>query len=137
MEGEVAKTGTRKELPDKTKKKVERSIEKQHTYTERMVRTGVASFAGLAAGVLSYLLSGEPSVTNGLQPDASIGLLLLLAAIVLQRYVFLFLKVDHRKIGDLNAKDWFYQIFMTFAFWYIAWTVLLTPVFFQGISFSA
>jgi hypothetical protein len=27
---------------------------------------------------------------------------------------------------ELTGKDWFYQSFMTFALWFITWTILLT-----------
>jgi hypothetical protein len=30
--------------------------------------------------------------------------------------------------GNLGTKDWFYQGFMTFAFWFMTWTLLLTAV---------
>jgi hypothetical protein len=33
--------------------------------------------------------------------------------------------MDTTKLG---AKDWFYQGFMTFAFWFMSWTILLSTM---------
>ncbi|NTV01144.1 MAG: hypothetical protein HGA55_08530, partial [Methanoregulaceae archaeon] len=43
--------------------------------------------------------------------------------IVVQRHIFMFTKLEPESLGK---KDWVYQGFMTFAFWFITWTVLLT-----------
>jgi len=42
---------------------------------------------------------------------------------VVQRHIFMFTKLEPESLGK---KDWVYQGFMTFAFWFITWTVLLT-----------
>ncbi|MDI6719539.1 MAG: hypothetical protein QMD46_08025 [Methanomicrobiales archaeon] len=118
MTGEAKKGGG--ELPD--------GLEKQKAHRERIVRTAVASFAGLGVGALSFLLGGEPDAATALQPNASLGIILLVIGIVVQRYIFIALRIDPT---TLTTKDWFYQGFMTFAFWYIAWTVLLTPLYFN------
>jgi len=49
--------------------------------------------------------------------------MLMLPGIVLQRHIFVLMHIDTGKIG---AKDWFYQGFMTFAFWVMTWTILLS-----------
>jgi hypothetical protein len=101
------------------------TAQKQQEHIGRIKRTAVASFMGLIAGALSYLLAGPIDPVSGLQPQATIGLLLMIASIVLQKYIFLLIRIDHT---ELTSKDWFYQGFMTFAFWFISWTLLLTPV---------
>jgi hypothetical protein len=99
-------------------------LQKQQQHLGRIKRTAVASFMGLIAGALSYLLAGPVDLLTGLQPQATIGLLLMIASIVLQKYIFLLIRIDYT---ELTGKDWFYQGFITFAFWYISWTLLLTP----------
>jgi len=96
--------------------------EKMKGHRERMIRTGVACFMGIATGVISYLVIGDPTSPAG-EPRSILGLLLLLAGIVFQKHVFIAMKIDYSKLG---GKDWFYQAFMAFAFWFIAWTILLT-----------
>lgn len=96
--------------------------EKMEGHRERMLRTGVACFMGIVTGILSYIIIGNPSVPPG-ESLAILGFLFLLAGIVFQKHVFMGLKIDYSKLG---GKDWFYQAFMTFAFWFISWTILLS-----------
>ena len=49
--------------------------------------------------------------------------MLMLACIVIQKHLFILLGMDTSKLG---GKDWLYQGFMTFAFWFMTWTILLT-----------
>lgn len=98
------------------------AAEKAAEHRERMVRTAVACFFGIITGVISYTLIGDTTTPLG-ESRAILGLLLLLAGIVFQKHMFILLKIDYTKLG---AKDWFYQAFMTFAFWFISWTILLT-----------
>ena len=97
--------------------------EKQIEHRKRIKRTLVACFMGILTGGLSFYLSGAPNQITGLQPTAIIGLILLAAGIVFQRHVFMLIKIDYM---ELTGKDWFYQGFMTFALWFITWTLLLT-----------
>jgi len=96
--------------------------DKTKGHRERMIRTGVACFMGIATGVISYLVIGDPTSATG-EPRSILGLLLLLAGIVFQKHVFIAMRIDYSKLG---GKDWFYQGFMAFAFWFISWTILLT-----------
>ena len=77
---------------------------------------------GLIAGWVSFILGGTPDA-NGIQPLALLGLVILGAAIVVQRHLFILLGLDRPPLG---GKDWFYQGFMTFALWFITLTILLT-----------
>lgn len=106
---------------DKTRPRTR--AEKQVEHRDRIKRTLTACFMGILAGGLSFYLSGAPDPVSGLQANAIIGLLLLAAGVVFQKYVFVFLRIDYM---ELTGKDWFYQSFMTFALWFMTWTILLT-----------
>lgn len=96
--------------------------EKQRAHLNRIERTLAACFLGMLAGWLSFSLGGTPDA-NMVQPNALLGLVVLAAAIVVQRHLFILLRLDTPKLG---GKDWFYQGFMTFALWFITLTILLT-----------
>jgi hypothetical protein len=97
--------------------------EKQVEHRGRIKRTLVACFMGILAGGLSFYLSGTPDPVSGLQENAIIGVLLLMAGVVFQKHIFMLIRIDYM---ELNKKDWFYQSFMTFALWFMTWTILLT-----------
>lgn len=96
--------------------------EKQRAHLNRIARTLAACFIGMIAGGLSFALGGTPN-ENMVQPNALLGLVILAAAIVIQRHLFVLLRLDTPELG---AKDWFYQGFMTFALWFMTLTILLT-----------
>jgi EMC6-arch len=122
--GEKAGRPEKPEAPDKQEKpeKVERKkltkAEKQGLHMERLKKTAVACIAGLIAGLLSFFVDNR-----GTPAGTALGILFLLAAIVFQKYVFLALRMDYLR---LTAKDWVFQGFMTLAFWFITWTILLS-----------
>ncbi len=97
--------------------------EKRAEHRDRITRTLVACFMGILAGGLSFYLSGTPNPTSGLQENAIIGILLLMAGVVFQKHLFMLIRIDYMA---LTGKDWFYQSFMTFALWLMTWTILLT-----------
>ena len=51
--------------------------------------------------------------------------MIMVAGVVIQKHIFIFMGMATSKLG---AKDWFYQGFMTFAFWFMTWTILLTSL---------
>jgi hypothetical protein len=104
-------------VPEKAPRKKLTKAEKQAQHTDRLKRTAVACFAGILAGVLCFLVDTNPPTGTAL------GILFLAAAIVFQKYVFLALRMDY--LG-MTAKDWVFQGFMTFSFWIITWTILLS-----------
>jgi hypothetical protein len=106
------KTKPVKEPTEVPKKKKTRE-DKQREHMDRIRRTLTASFLGIAAGLIAF----------SLQEDPTTGFLLMLIAIILQRYLFIPLR---RGLESLGAKDWIYQGFMTLSFWFITWTILLT-----------
>jgi len=117
------------EQPEVSKKEKTRA-DKQAEHIERIKRTLIACLLGMFAGVLSFFSGGVPNA-HGLQNNGLLGFMMMLAGIVIQRHVFILLRMDTSRLG---AKDWFYQGFMTFALWFMTWTILLsssrgTPVF--------
>jgi len=109
------------EKPALTKKEKTKA-DKQGEHIARIKRTLVASLLGILTGILSYWSGGTPNVA-GLQENGFLAFMLMLAGVVVQKHIFRLLGMDTSKLG---AKDWFYQGFMTFAFWFMTWTILLT-----------
>jgi hypothetical protein len=107
------------EKPVQTKKLKTRA-DKQAEHIERIKRTLAASLIGIVAGGLSYYLSISYSTDSGL-----LAFMIMIAGVVVQKHIFMLLRMD---TGKLGAKDWFYQGFMTFAFWFMSWTILLTAM---------
>jgi hypothetical protein len=107
------------EKPVQTKKQKTKA-DKQAEHIDRIKRTLVASLIGIFVGGLSYYISIFYSKDSGL-----LALMLMIAGIVVQKHIFMLLGMDTEKLG---AKDWFYQGFMTFAFWFMSWTILLTAM---------
>jgi Pyruvate/2-oxoacid:ferredoxin oxidoreductase delta subunit len=107
----------KKETPD------EKIIRKRAEHSERVVRTLIACVLGVFAGITSYFIAGAPSPETGTQTDPFVGILILLLTVVLQRTIFILINIDTIKLGK---KDWFYQAFMTFAMWYLSWTIILS-----------
>ena len=107
------------EQPVQTKKQKTKA-DKQAEHIERIKRTLTASLIGIFVGGLSYYISISYSKDSGL-----LALMLMIAGIVVQKHIFMLLHIGTQKLG---AKDWFYQGFMTFAFWFMSWTILLTAM---------
>jgi heme/copper-type cytochrome/quinol oxidase subunit 4 len=109
------------EQPEPSKKEKTRD-EKQAEHIERIKRTLIACLLGIFTGILSFFSGGVPTA-QGLQNNGLLGFMMMLAGIVIQRHIFLLLRMDTSRLG---AKDWFYQGFMTFALWFMTWTILLS-----------
>jgi hypothetical protein len=81
------------------------------------------SLLGALAGIISYLLFYNN------EPVRLYSLIVLVLAIYVQKFIFPPLGIDSKRFG---FKDWFFLSFMTFCFWFVAWTLLLngpTPSF--------
>jgi hypothetical protein len=109
------------EKPALTKKEKTKA-DKQAEHIARIKRTLIASLIGIITGVLSYFIVGDAS---GNLSELFLAFMLMLAGVVVQKHIFKLLGMDTSKLG---AKDWFYQGFMTFAFWFMTWTILLTSI---------
>ncbi|MEN6443426.1 MAG: hypothetical protein WC391_10065 [Methanoregula sp.] len=108
------------EQPPVLTKKQKSKQEKQVEHIDRIKRTLTACLIGIAAGILSFYLSGISGKDIGL-----LAFMLMLAGVVVQKHIFMLLHFTNTTLG---AKDWFYQGFMTFAFWFMTWTILLTAL---------
>ncbi|PWR70046.1 hypothetical protein ACKUB1_13180 [Methanospirillum stamsii] len=97
-------------------------VDEAAEYTKRITRTLIAIGAGCIAGIICYFTEQAAS-TAGAGNTFLFPILVMLAAIVIQKHVFMLIRIDTAK---LEKKDWFYQGFMTFAFWYVSWTILLS-----------
>jgi hypothetical protein len=98
------------------------TAEKQRDHVNRIKRTLVGCLLGILTGVISFLVI-PPGDIIGLQSYTILALFIMLAGVVVQRHIFVLLKITTPKLGK---KDWLFQGFMTFAFWFISWTLLLT-----------
>jgi len=96
-----------KKVPAKTDEKEEQ--EKQTKHVEGIKKTLLSSLLGIAGGVLSYYA-----------PPYSI--LILLVVVYAQRLALPRIQID---IKEYRFTDWFFLVFMTFAFWFVSWTILL------------
>jgi len=124
---------TKQTAPTKRKETPEEKVaNKKARHAERVIRTAIACGLGMVAGLVSYYLAGTPNPINtamieaglaGVQANPIVGILVLLVAIVLQKSLFMVIKIDTSKLGK---KDWFYQAFLTFATWYLSWTLMLS-----------
>jgi len=82
--------------------------EKRQENSRKIKRSAIAVAIGIITGVISYLAIDSSQIL-GFQSYTILALLIMFAGVL---------------------KDWFFQGFMTFAFWFITWTILLT----SGIS---
>ncbi len=113
-----AEETTEKETPSRKKT----PAEKRNEHLLRIKRSLLACIMGIITGVISFLVV-SPSEIVGLNSYTFLALLIMFAGIVVQRHLFM---LFHLEPGSLGKKDWIYQGFMTFAFWFITWTLLLT-----------
>jgi EMC6-arch len=120
------------EMPVQSRKTRTRA-DKQAEHIGRIQRTLIACFIGMFTGILAFYLGGVPDVA-GLQNDGFLGVMLMLAGIVAQKHLFILIGMDTSRLG---GKDWFYQGFMTFAFWLMSWAILLTVCVGTGPIYTA
>ncbi len=107
------------EKPALTKKEKTKA-DKQAEHISRIKRTLAASLIGIGVGILSFYIGASMGKDTGL-----LAFVLMLAGIVVQKHIFRLMGMDTAKMG---AEDWFYQGFMTFAFWFMSWTLLLSSI---------
>ncbi len=90
-------------------------------YTGRIIRTIIAVVAGFFAGLVCFIFEGMATNTGG-SGSGVFAILVLIAAIMIQKHIFMAMRLRY----TLEKKDWFYQGFMTFSFWFVTWTILLS-----------
>lgn len=98
------------------------SVADTDDYTGRIIRTIIAVLAGFLAGLVCFVTEGAAAQSSG-SGSMLFPILILIAAIIIQKHVFMLMRLNPSK---LEKKDWFYQGFMTFSFWFVTWTILLS-----------
>ena len=98
------------------------SVLEKDAYTGRITRTLIAVGAGCIAGIICFYLT-TTSAAAGAGESFLVPILIMLVAIILQKHLFMIIRINTAR---LEKKYWFYQGFITFAFWYVTWTILLT-----------
>jgi uncharacterized membrane protein len=89
--------------------------EEMSAHLRSITVTAVASFGGIAAGLVSAIIATGPGDIVGLGVWAAFSL----AELGVMRA----LGVD---VEEFGAKDNLYVFFMTFSLWFITWGILLT-----------
>jgi len=112
--------------PKHTETPEEKKARKKSEHVNRVIRTAIACILGMLAGLASFYLAGTMDPVTGTQPMPVMGLLTLVLAIVIQKTIFMVIRIDVSKLGK---KDWFYQGFMTFVTWFLSWTMMLSTSF--------
>lgn len=97
-------------------------VDETAEYTKRITRTLIAVGAGCIAGIICFLTE-QATATSGAGKSFIFPILVMIASIIIQKHIFMLVRIDTTK---LEKKDWFYQGFITFAFWYVTWTILLS-----------
>ncbi len=94
------------------KPKKEEPEQKSTDYRSDVVKTLFPLFLGAVAGIISYF------ATIGASRDP-IGIIILVLFIYLHKFILPRMNVEPK------GKDWIVLSFLSFAAWYIAWTILL------------
>jgi hypothetical protein len=84
-------------------------------YIRSITVTTVATVLGMIAGVVAHFVATSP--------DDITGVLVLVAAIVLQFPIYQLCGID---TSDFGMKDQLYVGFMTFTLWFVTWGILMT-----------
>jgi hypothetical protein len=84
-------------------------------YIRSITVTTVATMAGMLAGIVANLVAAAP--------DDITGVLVLVAAVVVQYPIYRVVGID---TGDFGTKDQLYIGFMTFTLWFVTWGILMT-----------
>lgn len=119
------------ELPEQTelnisakeKKTAQEAAKKKDEYFLILKRTLIAIGAGVIAGLICFYFEKGFIGTQGSSDFAFLAILIMIACILIQKHIFMLLRIDYT---TLQSKDWVYQGFMTFGFWLITWTILLS-----------
>ena len=96
------------------------TAERRVAHLRGVTVTALACLSGVLAAVVSAAVASGATDT--------LGLYVLAAAVVVQ---FPLLRVLEKAgleldVEDFGAKDYLYVAFMTFALWFVCWTILLT-----------
>jgi len=87
-----------------------------------VTRTGIAALLGVVAAFGSWFLTQDAASATAAAQNTTAQLLVLAAVVVqppLQRALGIYKE-------DFGAKDFLFITFVTFAMWFVTWTILLT-----------
>jgi hypothetical protein len=85
--------------------------ERKVKHVEGIKKTALSSLLGIVGGVASFYLPAY-------------SLFILIVFVYGQRIILPRIGVDAK---EFRATDWFFLVFMTVAFWFVTWTILLNP----------
>ncbi len=110
------KTEKKGASPKAEKKGLVKTDEKQEPnrqvkHIEGIKKTALSSALGIAGGVASFYLPAY-------------SFFILIVVVYSQRIILPRIGVD---ASEYRATDWFFLVFMTVAFWFVSWTILLNP----------
>jgi hypothetical protein len=91
------------------------TVEGRASHLRSLTVMSLATLSGIVAALVSAVVAGGATDPQGLYPLAG--------AILLQIPALRLLGVD---VEDFSVKDNIYVAFMTFAFWFVSWAILLT-----------
>lgn len=115
--GKRAPKTEKKDASRKAEKKgVAKTDEKQEPdrqvkHVEGIKKTALSSILGITGGVASFYLPAY-------------SFFILVVIVYSQRIILPRIGIDAK---EYRATDWFFLAFMTVAFWFVSWTVLLNP----------
>jgi uncharacterized membrane protein len=91
------------------------SLEQRAAHIRGLTVTSIATLAGVAGALVTTVIAQSPQDTIGVA---------VLGAFVLVQFPTL--RVAGIDVEDFSAKDYLYVVFMTFALWFVTYTILLT-----------
>jgi hypothetical protein len=86
-----------------------------------VTRTGIAAFLGVAAAFGSWFLTQDMTAAAASKDQTA--QLIVLGAVVVQPFLQQLLGIYK---DDFGAKDFLFILFVTFAMWFVTWTIILT-----------
>ena len=96
------------------------SVDDRRAHLRGVTVTGLAALLGIAAGFAGLMLAGVPDPAEAARSPYAV---YALAAVVAVQFPILRFS---GLVDEFSAKDYLYIGFMTFAFWFVTLTVLLT-----------
>lgn len=97
----------------------EQSTDRRASHIRGLTVTTIAALAGIAAGLVSAAVVGSTAAVAG----SNTALFIMGAFVLVQFGILRLIGVD---VSDFSTKDYLYVAFMTFALWFVSWTILLT-----------
>ncbi|MEA1985819.1 MAG: hypothetical protein U9N13_09265 [Euryarchaeota archaeon] len=93
-------------------------VEKRTEHLHSIVKTAVASYIGVVAGLVAYFMLGVALETKWYAILTIIAIL----AYYAQRIIYPLIKINTK---DFGAKDWLYVEFLVIDFCLVTWTLML------------